>query len=364
MEERHTNRHTRKGKRKVKWLITGGCGFIGANLVSRLRKDEKNRIRVLDNLKVGSFKNITPYSTTEFSSCFTDVELVDGDIRGQKTVVEAARGSDVIVHLAALPGVRESVQEPQQYFNNNVIGTFNILEAARVNEITNVIFASSAAAVGECKPPVNETKYQEPISPYGATKTCGEALCHAYHHSYKMSISSLRFSNVYGPYSAHKTSLVAKFIRRAINGKILQIYGSGNQTRDFIYVDDLVSAIIKLSILPQYGIFQLSTGIETSVNKVVSELVRMLKEKGIEDIQLEHISEQLGDMKTNWADSSKLRKAINWKPEVDLETGLWKTIDWFFKQKKRAPHKSKQGSKPTDDDLRFRRFDLNTSRTT
>ncbi len=327
----------------MNWLITGGCGFIGLNLVKKLYEDRGHSIRILDNLYHHStggtdgLMKVCHFRRKGESDCFTEVEFIQGDITDLKIVSSAARGADIIVHLAAIAGVRESVKSPSPYIQNNIVGTFNVLESAYRRGVPQVINASSGAAVGDCTPPIREETIARPVSPYGASKLSGEALCHAYNASYKNVITkSLRFSNVYGPYSQHKNSLVAKFIKYALDGKEFEIYGDGKQTRDFIHVDDLVSAIIKSTSVDAHGVYQISTGIETSIDNIVIKLSKSLNRTGIDtDHKVRYGAKQIGDARTNWADNSKAKKVLQWEPKVDLSTGIHQTVDWFILNNKK-----------------------------
>ncbi len=239
------------------WLITGGCGFIGTNLIRHLTETVPEiRIRVLDNLSIGSRADLAsvcsfqeldstiekPISADDVNSK-SAVELVVGDIRKADVCIAAAAGMDAVVHLAANTGVRPSVRNPRMDMEANVIGTFNILEAARLNNVRRFIFASSGAPIGECRPPIHEEMPAHPISPYGASKLAGEGYCSAYCKAYGLETVCLRFSNIYGPNSGHKNSVIAKFIKKALNKETIEIYGDGEQTRDFIFIEDLIRAI-------------------------------------------------------------------------------------------------------------------------
>ena len=229
----------------MKWLITGGAGFIGTNLISYLLKQkEEINIRVLDNLSVGSLEDLARICTfkeinrndilsagNKFSN--TEVELLTGDIKDPNTCIDAARGMETIVHLAANTGVAPSVSDPRADMEANVIGTFNMLEAAKENKSRAFIFASSGAPVGEVEPPIHEELAPHPVSPYGASKLAGEAYCSAYKRSFGLNSVILRFGNVFGPRSKNKSSVVAKFIQQSLKGEALEIYGDGTQTRDF-----------------------------------------------------------------------------------------------------------------------------------
>jgi UDP-glucose 4-epimerase len=260
------------------------------------------------------------------------VELVVGDIKNYDTCLSCAKGIDVIVHLAASTGVPISVENPRIDMEANVIGTFNMLEAARTHGVKKVIFASSGAPVGEVTPPIHEELAPHPVSPYGASKLAGEGYCSAYHKTFGIETSSLRFGNVYGPRSSHKSSVVAKFIRQALKGETLEIYGDGNQTRDFIYIDDLIEAIMLACTKENIGgeVFQIATNAETTVNKMASFLVKAIRKKGINNISVSYAQSRLGDVLRNYSDTSKAAKMLGWKVNTDLVKGLEMTIDWFL----------------------------------
>lgn len=324
-----------------KWLITGGCGFIGTNLIAKLMEQPSGyKIRVLDNLLVGTKEDLSEVCNfVELDqpdiSVRTDnpgVELVVGDIKDYETCLSCTKGVDVIVHLAASTGVPLSVENPRIDMETNVIGTFNMLEAARIQGVKKYIFASSSAPVGEVTPPIHEELAPHPVSPYGASKLAGEGYCSAYHNTFGIETTALRFGNVYGPRSNHKSSVVAKFIRQAMNGEALEIYGDGNQTRDFVYIDDLIEAIMLASAKKNIGgeLFQIATNAETTVNEMSSLLVNAMETKGINNIGVSYAESRLGDVLRNYSDTSKAAKILGWKIRTDLEEGFEKTVDWFL----------------------------------
>ena len=327
-----------------RWLITGGCGFIGTNLIAHLIKENPNiRIRVLDNLSVGIKENLSEISTfvekdpsllTSDSSLDSQLELVVRDIRDYQTCVKCCENIDVVVHLAATTGVTSSVENPRQDMEANIIGTFNLLEAARRNRVRKFIFASSGAAIGECEPPIHEEMAPHPVSPYGASKLAGEAYCSSCYCTFGIETIALRFGNVYGPGSSHKNSVVARFIRQAMRGETLEIYGDGKQTRDFIYIGDLVKAILIAASVNGIGgeVFQIATNAETTVSEMVDILIPILTDSGFKDVNVLHGEPRLGDVQRNFSDTSKARKMLGWRPEVDISNGLKQTLEWFIQQ--------------------------------
>jgi len=341
-------------------LITGGCGFIGVNLIDYLLKTSpKVKIRVLDNLSVGTredlaevckFVELDVSHLTSHNSPSPYVELVIGDIRDFDTCLKCCQGIDVVVHLAANTGVAPSVENPKSDMEVNVIGTFNILEASRQNKIEKFIFASSGAPLGEVNPPIHEEIAPKPVSPYGASKLAAEAYCSAYYRTFGLKTISLRFGNVYGPRSKHKSSVVAKFFKRALSGEPLEVYGDGNQTRDFIYIDDLIQAIIlaintpsatshvsqltpHTSHLTSHGpwgeVFQIATHRETTVNEIAAKIKEIVESSLDKNVKIVHTSPRIGDVRRNYSDISKAKRILGYEPKYDLDKGLKATFEYF-----------------------------------
>lgn len=296
-------------------LITGGCGFIGSNLVTRLL-EEDYQVRILDNLSVGKKENIP-----------ADVDLIVGDIRYNSSVSKAFTEVDVVIHLAAHTSVIESVEQPELDFDINVNGTLNVLQQASANNVAKFIFASSNAAVGEQKPPIAETAIPAPLSPYGASKLACEGLCSAFFGSYGLQTVSLRFTNVYGPRSSHKESVVAKFFRKAANDQHITIYGDGNQTRDFIYVDDICQAImLAVENNSATGVFQIGNGSETKIIDLAKKVREIACSKS--DIVFER--PRKGEILRNYSCIEKARQILGFNPQMGLDKGLARTYDSFI----------------------------------
>jgi len=321
------------------WLITGGCGFLGRNLIHALREGGAAGVRVLDNLSVGSREDLA--QAARFSEvgvegplpALRETQLLVGDILDRDLVMRAAQGFDVIVHFAANTGVAPSVENPRMDCEVNVIGTLNCLEAARAGGCRRFIFASSGAPAGECEPPIHEELPPHPVSPYGASKLAGEGYCSAYFRTFGVQTAALRFGNVYGPLSAKKQSVVAKFILDALAGRPLTIYGDGRQTRDFIHVADLVRAVLLSASSDKAGgeIFQIATNREHTVNELSGMLVELLVERGLAPPGIVHDAPRRGDVMRNYSDTSKAKRMLSWQAEVDLKSGLAMTLDWFLK---------------------------------
>lgn len=329
----------------MRWLITGGCGFIGTSLIRELVAEGSHAIRVLDNLTVGtradlaeitSYRETPPGDAREMTDMFASgsIELIEGDIRDAALCLRVAEGAEAIVHLAACTGVGPSVEDPRFDCDTNVIGTLNALEAARHSGAKRFVFASSGAPIGECEPPIHEEMAPHPVSPYGASKLAGEGYCSAYFRSFEVETVALRFGNVYGPGSGHKSSVVAKFIQNALKGEKLEIYGDGNQTRDFIYIGDLVRAIRNAATKNNVGgeTFQIATNAETTVGELVEILAPLMKHAGIPDVEIIHGDARTGDVMRNFSDTAKAAKLLGWKAEIDLPTGLGRTVRWFVER--------------------------------
>lgn len=324
----------------MRWLITGGCGFIGSALAERLTREPGNRVRIFDNLSVGSRESLAARcgSFTEIADggedddgWRTELSLVVGDITNAEAFARAASGADVIVHLAANTGVAPSVDDPMADATTNVFGVLNGLEAARHHGVTRFVFASSGAPLGVQTPPLHEELAPHPASPYGASKLAGEGYCSAYYHCFGVETVALRFGNVYGPGSTHKSSVVAKFIRKALAGERLEVYGDGNQTRDFIYLADLLDAVIAAGTRTGVDgeVFQIATNAETTVNELCRRLFDVFNTVGIDTPPVDFGPTRQGDVARNYSDTSKAALRLGWTATTDLTEGLTRTVRWF-----------------------------------
>jgi UDP-glucose 4-epimerase len=292
-------------------LITGGAGFIGSHCMRALAI-AGHSVKVLDNLSTGSLDKIWDFLDV--------VEFIRGDVRDKNAVEDALKGIDVVVHLAALVDVTESVEKPVDYFDVNVHGTLNVVLSSK--NISVLVFASSCAVYGEpAYLPINEEHPLNPKSSYAASKASGEAYVVAYASLYGFRPIILRLFNVYGPgQSKPYADVITKFIKRVTEGKPPVIYGNGQQTRDFIYVDDAVQAIISaLTSDKAYGAYNIGSGNAVSIN----ELAKMvLKAVGREDLKLLYASPRLGDIKHSVADISKAVKELSFNPRMTVEDGI------------------------------------------
>jgi UDP-glucose 4-epimerase len=304
-------------------LVTGGAGFVGANLVRALR-DRGYAVAVLDDLSVGRREYLQGL----------DVEFIHGDVRDRTLVARVVEACDDVVHLAAQTGVPGSLVAPREDCELNVLGTLNVLEASRGARAPStargggrrVVFASSNATLGRQDPPATEDKAALPISPYGASKLAGEAYCLAYHGSWGLGTVALRFGNVYGPFSSHKESVVARFFGDVLAGRPITVYGDGGQTRDFIHVADLCGAVVAALESDVAGeVFQIATGVETSIG----ELARLVAGLVDADVQVARAPDRAGDVRRNYSAIAKARERLGWEPRITLAAGLRQTWEWW-----------------------------------
>jgi len=297
-------------------IVTGGAGFIGSALCRALAA-EGYGVRVIDDLSSGDAANLEG----------TGAELRVGDVRDLAFVTEAARGGDVVFHLAAGAGVVESMHDPLTNFDQNARGTLTVLEAARRAEVPRLVFSSSNAPLGENAYPASEEKPVAPLSPYGASKATGEAYCSAFHGAYGMDAVVVRFSNAYGPRSAHKGNVIPLFIRRLRAGEELIVYGDGSQTRDFVFCEDLAAGLIAAARTPGVGgqIFQLASGVETTL----ARLLDLLAETSGITPRIRREPPRQGEIQRNYSLIDKAQKVLGYTPRVELREGLERTWEWF-----------------------------------
>lgn len=295
-------------------LVTGGAGFIGSTLVRSLTAHGIG-VRVVDSLRTGRRAYLP-----------ADIELVESDIADVATLTDSADGCDAIVHLAAHASVPASIDDPLFDFRENVVGTINVLEAARHSTARRVVLASSNATTGAAGAVARPDGRLAPVSPYGAGKAAGELYGSAYGAAYGLEVVALRFSNVYGPWSLHKSSVVAAFIKNAIAEQPLIIHGDGEQTRDFVFVEDLVAGIL-LALSRPLGpmqVLQIGSGVETSINALADIVEATLGSNG-----RRYAPARAGDVLRNVSDISRTRESFGFHPATTLKTGIGRTAEWW-----------------------------------
>lgn len=400
----NSGRPHRMAARLPSVLVTGGCGFIGLNLVHHLlSRGLCERIAVLDNLSVGTVEDLEavlaeigewercePAAATAGApgsahraapppdrayrlvrpvgqaarsvSAGAAVAFFRRDIRDPALLDAIVASCSAVVHLAAQTGVIPSLEDPLSDMEQNVRGTLNLLEACRrawpgasteVSPPRRFVFASSSAPLGEQDPPIDERKVPRPLSPYGASKLAGEGYCSAYSGSFGLQTVALRFSNVYGPRSTYKNSVVAKFIKNILSGEPLTIYGTGRQTRDFIYTADLCAAIERalLTSDPRAAgsVFQIATFRETTVNELAEKLRAIAERSGFGPVEIRYASERAGEIRRSFSDISRARSVLGYEPAYDLDAGLAATWQWFLSRsatRKPRPGAACEGTHP------------------
>ncbi len=282
-------------------------------------------MRALDNFSRGSSDYLSGI----------EAEIVEADIRDDQAVARALGGVDTVVHLAAFGSVVESVEDPVENFDVNVRGTLVVLRAAAAAGVQKLVFASTGGAImGNAPPPVDETTMPWPISPYGASKLCGEAYCHAFAGSFGLRIVALRFANVYGPISEHKKGVVTNFIKHALRGEPIVVYGDGTASRDFLYVDDLCDGICSaVDADLQDEVVHLASGEETTINDLARLILDLTDAPGTPILYEER---RRGEVERTFARPEKGAELLGFEPAHTLAEGLRKTVEWFA-ERERTP---------------------------
>ncbi len=302
-----------------KYVITGGAGFIGSHIAEHLSK-EGHQVTILDSLRTGFEKNLKGLN----------VEFVEGDIRDEKVVQNVVENATAVFHLAALVSVPESLLKIRECIDINSIGTINILEAAKNNLGCKVVLSTSAANYGD-NPilPKVETMAPEPMTPYAITKLDGEYYLKMYLDQYKVPTASLRYFNVFGPRQNPKSAYAAAvpiFINMALQNKPITIYGDGLQTRDFIYVKDVVKANLLASKVGNET-YNVALGHSTSVLELAGKIIGITNSKS----QIQFLDERPGDIKHSKADPSKFNK-LGFKPDYTIDKALEETIEFHHQE--------------------------------
>ncbi|WP_069650408.1 NAD-dependent epimerase/dehydratase family protein [Caloranaerobacter ferrireducens] len=309
-------------------LVTGGAGFIGSHIVDRLI-NLGYEVAIIDNLSTGNKNNVNKYA-----------QFFYGDILDDNLLTEVFFNfkPKIVVHHAAQSNAQKSINNPINDCETNILGTINLLEMARTFNIEKFIYASSAAVYGEtgCIK-IDEYYQKQPISFYGISKMTPEFYIETYHKIYGLKYTIFRYSNVYGPrQNPHgEGGVISVFINQMLNDINPTIYGDGTQTRDFIYVDDVVEANLAALNMDVCGIFNISTNIETSINELFELLNNVLKKK----YELKYSKWKDGDILRSCLDNSKAKDLLEWKPNFSLKQGIEKTIEYYVKTIKKRKYK-------------------------
>jgi len=303
-------------------LVTGGAGFIGSNLAHALlgRGDE---VRVLDNFSTGDRANLAGL----------DVEIVEGELRSYERVHNAVRKAEIVYHLGALGSVPRSIQDPLTSSAVNVEGTLNVLLAARDEGVRRVVYSSSTSVYGSTRElPTTEESPPDPISPYAVTKLAAERYCVSFSRVYESFESVvLRYFNVFGPRQSpfsQYAAVVPRFVTAIDAGQQIEIHGDGEQSRDFTYVGNVVDATIRAGEADGVTgeIFNVAGGSPTSVNRIADTIGEILGKP----VERRHLPSRAGDIRNSWADLSKSERVLGYAPEIALEDGLRRTIEFLL----------------------------------
>lgn len=309
----------------AEYLVTGGAGFIGSNMVRALL-EQGSAVRVLDNLSTGRRENLAGLEP--------NVEFQVGDLRDEAAVARAVAGVRYVLHVGALSSVSRSVQDPAATHGANITGTLNILLAARDAGVERVVLASSSSVYGNTPVlPKREDMPPWPLSPYALSKLAGEHYLRLFHELYGLATFSLRYFNVFGPRQdpqSEYAAVIPRFITALRHGRSPVIYGDGRQTRDFTFVEDVVSANLCCCRAPAdaAGVFNVAWGNRISVNDLAVLLAKILGS----DRRPVYEPARPGDVRDSQADSSRAQNILGWTPRVPFEDGLRRTVEWFLSQ--------------------------------
>ncbi len=308
----------------MEYLVTGGAGFIGSNMV-RCLVERKRKVRILDDLSTGRLDNIR--------DLLDMVEFIQGDLRDAETVKKAVQDVRFIFHYGALPSVARSVEDPLTSNQVNVCGTLRLLLAARDSGVERFIYSSSSSVYGNTEAlPKTEKMIPTPLSPYAVQKLTGEYYCRIFHDLYGLKTFSLRYFNVYGPRQNPKSqysAVIPLFIDALKNGKAPVIHGDGEQTRDFTFVQDVINANLSCCTAPEKAcgdVFNIARCDRISIKGLANEIMKVM------DVHIPpvHAPARAGDVRDSQGDSRKATALIGWRSETDLNDGLKKTIDYYL----------------------------------
>lgn len=301
-----------------KYLVTGGGGFIGSNIVEKLVSEGKD-VRVLDNFSTGKRENLLQFKDK--------IEIIEGDIRSFHIVMDAVKDVDYIMHEAALPSVPRSIKDPLTTNEVNIVGTLNLLQAARDEGVKRFVFASSSSVYGDKnESPKKETMIPDPKSPYAASKIAGEYYCRIFNKLYGLPTIALRYFNVFGPRqdpNSQYSAVIPKFITAIRNGKPITVFGDGKQTRDFTYIENVVSANLLALEAPEscFGrVFNIACGDSISLNEMIELMFENIGKK----TEVIYADPRPGDVKDSLADITMISNEMGYKMLCDVKTGIRK----------------------------------------
>lgn len=304
------------------YLVTGGAGFIGSHLAASL-VEQGAGVRVLDNFSTGKRENLAPI--------LGKIDLVEGDITDPRICAHACAGVRFVLHQAALPSVPKSIADPVSSHRTNVDGTFNMLLAARDAGVRRFVFAASSSAYGESPTlPKTESMPTQPLSPYAVQKLAGENYCRVFAEVYGLETLSMRYFNVFGPRqdpASQYAAAIPAFVTAIIAGQPPTVYGDGEQTRDFTYIENVIKANLAAARATKtHGeVLNIACGEPVTVNAIIREINTILGK----DVRPEYVAQRPGDIKHSWADISLAAEKIGFAPAIPLAEGLRRTIVWY-----------------------------------
>jgi nucleoside-diphosphate-sugar epimerase len=304
-------------------LVTGGAGFIGSHIASSLAAGGA-RVRILDNLSTGHRENIDEIDG--------DVDFIQGSVADEELLAKALEGVELIFHEAAIPSVPRSVEAPRQTHVASVDGTFSLLLAAKDKGVRRVVYAASSSAYGDQPTlPKSEQMLPDPLSPYAVAKLVGEYYCRVFTRVYGLETVSLRYFNVFGPRQdpgSQYSGVVSRFISTLLSNERPVIYGDGEQSRDFTYIDNVVAANLSAATAPDASgkVINVANGERITLNQLLAELKELTSKQ---DVTAEYLDPRVGDVRHSLADNSMARELLGYESKVGLKEGLQRTIDWW-----------------------------------
>jgi UDP-glucose 4-epimerase len=305
-------------------IVTGGAGFIGSNLVKKLA--ETNHVTIIDDLSTGHITNIQSLITSK------KIGFINGTITDLDMLQNTFRDSDYVFHQAAIPSVPRSIKDPLKTNVVNANGTLNVLLAARDNHVKKVVYASSSSVYGDTPTlPKKEEMTPNPLSPYAVSKLTAEYYCDIFTRIYNLPTVALRYFNVYGPWqdpTSEYAAVVPKFITNVLKGKSPIIYGDGEQTRDFTFVEDVVNANILAAESTSTGIFNIAGGKRISINDLANLIIKLCDK----DVKIDYQNPRSGDILHSLADITRAKNMFNFKSNFTITEGIEETMTWFQKQ--------------------------------